>query len=138
MRQPDRADHIVGVLTLATDLLSCVQTRIAVLFEEPKKVFPVHKVQLAGLYRLHRRLVRLACENCVQAEDFPRLRDPQDEGFPLPRSGGKLGLTLAKHEDSARALAFNKNDCAFRKNRSMFYSMESFQRLVGEGAEEIV
>src|SRR5579864_1761824 len=119
-------------------MLSDLQAGVAVLLEEPKEVLPVHKVQQAWLHRLHRQLIRLACNNCVQAEDFTRLRDPHDKSFPSRRSDGELGLSLAKHEDSTWGLPFNKNDRAVRENRATFYLVESFQRFLGEGTEETV
>src|SRR5580704_8512527 len=119
-------------------MLSRTQTSIAIFLEEPKEVFAVHKRQLAWLHRLYRQLIWLASNNGVQAENVSRLRDSQDEGFPILRRSGELGLPLAEYEDSMGGLTFDKNDRASRENRGMFYFVEGFQRLWGEGTEEIV
>jgi hypothetical protein len=124
-------------LIITADVLGRVQTGITMLLEELKEIFPARKVQLAWLHRLRRQLIRPACNNRVQAENFSGSCNPQDEGFSISGSGRKLGLPLAKHEDATRGLSFNKNDSAFGKNGGMFYLVESCQRFLGEGAEEI-
>jgi len=87
------------------------------LLQEEKEVFPVHKIQLAGLHRLHRHLIGLACHNRIQAENFSRFRDPQDQGFSVAGSGADLGLALTQQEDPTRSLSFYEDDdAASRKN----------------------
>jgi hypothetical protein len=60
------------------------------------------------------------------------------KAFPSREVVHNLAFPLAKHEDSTRGLSLNKNDDAGRKNRGMFYLVESVQRCSREGAEEIV
>jgi hypothetical protein len=119
-------------------MLRGAQTRISVFFQKPQKVCPAHERQLAGLKRFHRHLVRLARNDGVQPEHFSRLCNPQDDGLAVPRSRENLRQPLAEQKDSMRRLSFHKNNRAFRKERDMLDLIESLQRFLGEGAEEII
>jgi hypothetical protein len=102
-------------------MLSGAHTGIAMLFEKLKEFSSVDKGQLARLYGFRCQLIRFACNNCVQAENFSRLDDTQDKHIPIMGSSRELGLPLAKQEDSARRLSLNKNGRTFQENREMFY-----------------
>jgi hypothetical protein len=108
-------------LAFSTGLLCGAQTGIGVSFKEPTKVSTVHKAQMTRLHRLHCHFIRLVGDHGVQAEHFAGLRNPLDEPLPLARSGGELGLALAKQDNATWRLALHKEDCVFGKDHGVFY-----------------
>jgi hypothetical protein len=114
-----------------------MESGVRVLFEEAQDVFPPHEIQLAGLHGFDRQLVPSAGNHYVQAQDFSGFRDSHNQRFAVARSGGELGASLAQNENSPGTLSLDENHGVLRKNRSMFYFVESLERVLGEVAEKI-
>src|SRR5271170_7832314 len=72
-----------------------------------------NKVCLGGFEHVGGEFVRLAGDRGGQAEDFPRVRNSDDEGFAVDRRGGKLYAPGAEDKDAARRLPFDKESSPF-------------------------
>src|SRR5690348_3723405 len=59
MRQPKRANHVIGMLAIMAEMLSGMEAGITVLLEKLKKVISLDEIQLARLRGLDRHFIRL-------------------------------------------------------------------------------
>src|ERR1700738_5329660 len=105
-------------------MLNSMERDVSVIFRKAQHVVAPDVIQLAGLHGLDRQLVTAAGNHRVQAQNFTRLRDSDNQGLALARGGRELGASLAENKNSARTLSFDKNHRMFRENRGMFYLVE--------------
>jgi hypothetical protein len=110
-------------------MLNGMERGVSVPFEEAQHVVAPHKVQLAGLHGFNRQLVPTAGNHRVQSQNFTGVRDTHNQRLALARGGGKLNPSLTEDENSPGTLSFDQNHRVFRKNRGVFNSVESLDRL---------
>jgi hypothetical protein len=118
-------------------MLGSVERGIRVLFQETQHVVPPHEIQLARLHGFDGQFVRTAGNHRVQAEKFARFGDSNDQRLAIARGSGKLGTSLAKDENSTRALSLDQNHRVLRENGGVFYLVERLDRVVRQVAEKI-
>ena len=71
-------------------MLSSTESGVSVVFEKAQHVVAPDVIQLAGLHGLDRQLVPSAGNHRVQAQNFTRLRDSDNQGLALARGGREL------------------------------------------------
>src|SRR5260370_27399101 len=118
-------------------MLGGMETSVSVIFEKAQHVLAPDEVQLAGLHGFNRQLVRRPGNHRVQSQNFPGFRDSYNQCFAFARGGREFGASLAQYEDSTGTLSLDQNHRVFRKNRGMFYLVESLNQVLGEVAEKI-
>src|ERR1017187_3697904 len=109
MRQPERANHSIGIRAIPRQMLRSMERGVRMLAEELQHVVPPHEIQLAGLHRFHRQLIRTARNHCMQSQNLTRLRDTNNQRLAVARRGRKFGASLAQNEYSPRTLPLHQH-----------------------------
>ena len=136
MRESQGANHFVGALTIATEMLGGVQAGVGVMLQQSEKVFPPDEIQLAGLQGFCGEFVGLAGDSGVQAKNFARLGDTKDERLAIARGSGQFDPTGADDINTARGLALHEQYRTLWKNARVLDLVEICYRLLGKIAKE--
>src|SRR5450631_167958 len=110
MRKPEGADLLVSRLAIFAQMLSGLQTGIAMLLQEAQEIFALDEVQLAGLAGLGGNLVGRSGDSSVQPEYLTRLRNLKNQRLAVTGGGGHLHPPFAQHVNSAGHLSFHEKD----------------------------
>ena len=94
VRQAERANLLVGRLTVAAEVLRRLQAGIAMLLQEAQEIVALDEVQLTGLAGFGRNFVRGSGDGSMQAEQFSGLRDLEDQRLPSLEVVESLTLPL--------------------------------------------
>src|ERR1022692_1694088 len=113
-----------------------VHARAVVLGEELEEFGLLHKVQLARLARLSRRIVHGSTHSGVEAQYLTRLGNLEDEGLALARSCRQFHSALAENIDTPADLAFDKQSCPCRIGEGELYLLKGFHFGFRQATEE--
>jgi hypothetical protein len=138
VRKSERTNLLVCRLAVFAQVLSGLQTGIAVFLQEAEEVLALNEVQLAGLSSLGGYLVRRSRDSRVQSKYFARLSNLQNQSLAITGGGGHLHAAFAEHVDAARHLAFHKENRALWVGGGVLNLVERLQRGTGQSAEERV
>jgi hypothetical protein len=117
-------------------MLGRVQAGIRVVLQEFQEIVALDEIELAGLQRFCGQFVRLAGNGSVKAENLASLRDTQNEGLAVARSGRELHPPAANDVNTARRLALNKQNGALRECAGVLDPLETFERRFRKIAEK--
>src|SRR5208283_1006849 len=136
MREAKRADFVASNVVLFAELLGHLEASLAVFFEEAQEVVALDEIDLAGIDGFRGQLVGLAGNGGAETEDFAGLSDFEDEGLTVAGADRELYAALAKDENAAGCLAFDKQDGAFGISGGVLDALKGLQRGRRQIAEE--
>jgi len=111
-------------------MLSRPQTGLAVTVEKLKEFIALYEIELAGLKGLSGQFIRLSGNCSVQSQYFPGLGNTKNKCLAFPRGCGQFYATAANDINTARRLAFYKQDGSGRKGIGKLDLVEIFYGLL--------
>jgi hypothetical protein len=124
------------IVVFGAELLGYLETGVRILLQEAKEVFALYEIDLAGVHSLGGQFVGLAGNRGAEPQHFSRFDNLKDKRLAIPSAEGELHLPLAKHEDTARCLAFHEQDRALRIGGRILDPFKSLQRRRAQVAED--